>query len=186
MRVLDHPLAIAFACALALAPPTYAAGTKTPKPPVTKPVTTVDQFVTVAAGRGLASMELSDLALQRSESAAVRRLARQAHDEHARAVDTLRGLATGPGIGAAPPETIDLEQRGIKSRLAGLQGPAFDRAYVDALRTNDDRDIALYRAYGREARDPALQSWIADQLVTIRKRRQLIDAAALEVRDARP
>jgi putative membrane protein len=142
----------------------------------------LDQFVAQAAGRSLAGVELSDLALQRSESAAVRRLARRAHDEHANTFDTLLGLATGAGGTAAPPETIDLEQRGIKSRLAALSGRAFDRAYVDALRTNDDRDIALYRSYAHDGSDAAFKQWVEEQLTTIRKRRQLIDAAALEIR----
>jgi len=142
----------------------------------------LDQFVSQAAGRSLAGVELSDLALQRSESAAVRRLARRAHDEHAHTFDTLLGLATGAGVTAAPPETIDLEQRGIKSRLSALSGRAFDRAYVDAIRTNDDRDIALYRTYARDGGDAAFTQWVEEQLTTIRKRRQLIDAAALEIR----
>lgn len=93
----------------------------------------------------------------------------------------MRALATGAGNTASPSETIDLEQRGIKSRLAALSGAAFDRGYIDAVRTNDDRGIAIYRAYVRDAKDPALKSWIDEQLATIRKRRERIEAAAQEV-----
>jgi putative membrane protein len=165
--------------------PTCAAA-KTPHPAtVQRPQHNVDQFVATAAGRSLAGIELSELALQRSESPAVRRLARRAHDETAHTFDTLLALATGAGISAAPPETIDLEQRAIKSRLAGLHGPAFDRAYVAALRTNDDRDIALYRGYARDGHDAAFASWVQDQLTTIRKRRQLIEATDREISSAR-
>lgn len=141
-----------------------------------KPPRTVDQFVAQSAGRSLAGIELSDLALQRSENAAVRRLARRAHDDHAHTYETLLALATGAGLSAAPPETMDLEQRGIKSRLTSLQGRAFDEAYVAALRTNDERDIALYRSFARISKDEAFTAWVDEQLDTIRKRRQLIDA----------
>jgi putative membrane protein len=141
-----------------------------------------ERFLEQAAGRSLAGMELSDLALQRTERAAVRQLARRIVAEQAQAYETILGLATGAGIATAPPATLDLEQRGIKSRLASLQGADFDRAYVQALRTNESRDIALYRAYARDGRDPALKTWAADQLQTIRKRQQLIEAAALEIR----
>jgi putative membrane protein len=140
-----------------------------------------ERFVEQAAARSLAGLELSDLALQRSESAAVRRLARRTHDEQAQSYEALLGLATGAGTTAAPPDTIDLEQRGIKSRLAALRGADFDRAYVNALRTNEDRDIALYRAYAQKGSDATLKEWATDRLQLIRRRRQLIEATALEI-----
>ena len=127
-------------------------------------------------------MELSDLALQRSESPSVRRLARRAHDEHTAAYDALLGVATSATSTLKPPSTMDLEQRGVKSKLAGLRGREFDRAYVQALRTNEDRDIALYRAYAKDGKDEGLKVWANDQLTQIRKRRQLIEAALQELR----
>lgn len=141
-----------------------------------------DAFVEKAAGRSLAGIELSALALQRSETPAVRRLAQRAHDEHAAAYEALLGVATGAAATAKPPSTMDLEQRGVKSRLAGLRGRAFDRAYVEALRTNEDRDIALYRAYAKDGRDPGLKAWASEQLALIRKRRQLIESTLAELR----
>jgi putative membrane protein len=144
-----------------------------------------DRFLERAAARSLAGLELSELALQRSESPAVRRLARRAVDEHAATYESILGLATGAGVTASPPSTLDLEHRGIKARLAGLRGSAFDRAYVDALRTNDDRDIALYRGFARTSPSEALGSWVATQLATIRKRRQLIEVTAREIAQAR-
>lgn len=141
-----------------------------------------DVFVETAAGRSLAGMELSELALQRCESPAVRRLARRAHDEHAAAYEALLGVATGATSTLKPPSAMDLEQRGVKSKLAGLRGRAFDRAYVQALRTNEDRDIALYRGYAKDGKDEGLKAWAAEQLGMIRKRRQMIEAATLEIR----
>jgi putative membrane protein len=141
-----------------------------------------EAFVEQAAGRSLAGMELSDLALQRCESPAVRRLARRAHDEQAAAYEALLGVATGASSTLKPPSTMDLEQRGVKSRLAGLRGRAFDRAYVQALRTNEDRDIALYRSYAKDGKDEALKVWAADQLTLIRKRRQLIESTLAELK----
>ncbi len=141
-----------------------------------------DAFVERAAGRSLAGMELSALALQRCESPTVRRLARRAHDEHAAAYEALLGVATGATSTLKPPSTMDLEQRGVKARLATLRGRAFDRAYVQALRTNEDRDIALYRAYAKDGKDEALKTWANDTLTLIRKRRQLIEAALNELR----
>ncbi|MCC6763501.1 MAG: DUF4142 domain-containing protein [Deltaproteobacteria bacterium] len=167
------------ACLLALAPALAAAAP--PKRRAAHPARTVDQFVARAAGRSLAGIELSDLALQRSGDASVRRLARRAHDEHVHTYDTLLGVATGAGISAAPPETIDLEQRAIKSRLSALHGAAFDRAYVEALRANDERDIALYRSFAAATKDEALKAWVAEQLATIRRRRQLIAGTAREI-----
>lgn len=127
-------------------------------------------------------MELSELALQRSENASVRRLARRAVDEHATAYEALLGISTGASSTAKPPSSIDLEQRGVKSKLAGLRGREFDRTYVQSLRTNEDRDIALYRAYAKDGKDEGLKTWANDQLTLIRKRRQLIESALQELR----
>lgn len=187
-----HPLLfrrvlVVLACALGIATSVDAASRTKKRAPVsptrttTKAPRSVDAFVSQSAGRSLAGIELSDLALQRSDNAAVRRLARSAHDEHAHTYETLLALATGAGLSAAPPETMDLEQRGIKARLTSLQGRAFDDAYVAALRANDERDIALYRSFARTSKDEALKAWIDEQLGTIRKRRQLIDATAREL-----
>ncbi len=139
-------------------------------------------FVGTAAGRGLAYVELSELALQRSQNAVVRRLARRIIDEHLHGYDDLLWLASASGTEA--PSTIDLEQRGIKSRLATLSGAEFDRAYLQALLTNDARDIALYRAYAERGRDEELKKWAAERLPTLRRQRQLASAAMAEV--ARP
>jgi len=145
-----------------------------------------ERFLEQAAARSLAGLELSALALDRSDNAAVRRLARRTHDEHAAAYEALLGIATGAGTTAAPPESIDLEQRGIKSRLTALRGPDFDRAYIQALRTNEDRDIALYRDYTQHGADASLKQWANERLQQIRKRRQLIESTALEVPKASP
>jgi putative membrane protein len=141
-----------------------------------------EPFVERAAGRSLAGIELSELALQRGESPAVRRLARRAIDEHAATYEALLGVATGASSTLKPPSSMDLEQRAVKTRLATLRGRAFDRAYVEALRTNEDRDIALYRGYAKDGKDDALKQWAAEQLTLIRKRRQLIEAALAELR----
>lgn len=178
---------IGVACTGALATAAYAASPAkkrtvvAPTRATTKAPRSVDQFVAQSAGRSLAGIELSDLALQRSENAAVRRLARTAHDEHAHTYETLLALATGAGVSAAPPETLDLEQRGIKARLTSRHGRAFDAAYVDALRANDERDIALYRSFASTTKDEAFKAWVEEQLGTIRKRRQLIDATMREL-----
>jgi putative membrane protein len=141
-----------------------------------------EPFVERAAGRSLAGIELSELALQRRENATVRKLARRAVDEQAATYEALLGVATGASSTLKPPSSMDLEQRAVKSKLAALHGRAFDRAYVQALRTNEDRDIALYRAYANDGKDEALKAWANDTLALIRKRRQLIETALQELR----
>lgn len=167
--------AIATALALTLLLVSFAASSAAERAPT-------DAFVERAAGRSLAGIELSELALQRGEAPSVKRLARRAVDEHAAAYEALLGVATGATSTLKPPSSMDLEQRGVKTKLAGLRGRAFDRAYVQALRTNEDRDIALYRSYAKDGKDEGLKVWAADQLTQIRKRRQLIESALAELR----
>jgi putative membrane protein len=167
------PTIAAFVCCVVAASPAHGAGHGHPDP--------TERFLEQAAGRSLAGMELSDLALQRSGSAVVRRLARRTVVEESQVYEALLGLATGAGTTVVLPDTLDLEQRGIKSRLASLGGAEFDRAYVQALRTNEDRGLALYRAYVHDGKDAVLTTWAADRLRAIRRRQQLAEAAALEI-----
>jgi len=140
---------------------------------------TSGSFVTQSARRGLAIAELSALALQRSQHPEVRRLARRMHDGHLQAYDDLLALAGQAGL--ETPDSIDLEQRGIKSRLATLSGPAFDRAYLAALRTNQERDIALFRGYAKNGEDQGLKDWAAQQLAAARRDQQQTDAVARDI-----
>jgi putative membrane protein len=136
-------------------------------------------FVTQAAHRGLANAELSQLALQRSQSPDVRRLARHMVDEQMRAYDDLLALAGQAGL--ETPDQIDLEQRTVKSRLAALSGTAFDRDYLQALHTNQERDIALFRGYAKSGEDPGLKDWATHRLPALRRDQQLTDTVARDV-----
>lgn len=148
-----------------------AVGAQTPSPNTA--------FVAAAAHRGLAYVELGELALQRGRHPEVKRLARRLVDDNLQSYETLLWLVAGTDTEA--PKTLDLEQRGIKSRLASLSGAAFDRAYLDALRRNQTRDIALYRTYADKGTDPDLKSWAADRLLALRRHQQWTTAAATEV-----
>lgn len=167
---------------LLLATSAFAAGpTKASKPAKPPKAAASNQFVDAAVGRNLAGLELSQLALQRTTTPAIRRLAQQLVRESASSYETLLEIASEAGP-TRMPDTIDLEQRGIKSRLSSLSGAAFDQAYLAALKTIDDRDIALYRTYAAHGDDDLLKSWANDRLPAIRKRRQLAETTALEIR----
>ena len=136
-------------------------------------------FVTQSARRGLAFAELSEVALQRSQHPEVRRLAQRVRDTHLRGYDDLLALAGQAGL--ETPDSIDLEQRGIKSRLTALSGAAFDREYLAALRLNQQRDIALFRSYAKSGEDPGLKDWATQQLTTLRREQQQTDAVTREL-----
>ncbi len=177
----SHRFGVAYA--LLVASNVIAAGptTKAPKSAPPPKAAASNQFVDAAIRRNLASLELSQLALQRTTTPAIRRLAQQLERDSAASYEAILEIASAAGP-TRTPDTIDLEQRGIKSRLTSLSGAAFDQGYLAALKTNDDRDIALYRAYAAHGDDDLLKGWAHDRLPAIRQRRQLAEAAALEIR----
>jgi putative membrane protein len=136
-------------------------------------------FVTQSARRGLAIAELSEVALQRSQNPEVRKLARRMHDSQLKGYDDL--LAVAGQAGLETPDSIDLEQRGIKARLTGLSGTTFDREYLQAIRTNQDRAIALLRSYGKTGEDQGLKDWANQQLPTLRRDQQLAESVARDL-----
>jgi putative membrane protein len=125
-------------------------------------------FMQDAARGSAAEVELGQLAEQRATSPAVRSFGRMMVDDHQRAADALRDLASRKGM--TLPTEPGLEQKALEMRLRHLHGARFDRAYVQAM-VNDHRKVA--DAFAKEARgsggDPDVKSWADHTLPTIRQ-----------------
>lgn len=88
-------------------------------------------FAEQAAKRGAAEVELGRLAAERSANAEVKQFAQMMVSDHTRAGDELRQASSANGlqlVGELPDDSAQLMQK-----LQGLQGPEFDREYMDAM-----------------------------------------------------
>lgn len=123
-------------------------------------------FLRAAAVSSQFELQASRLAAERAQSEAVRAYAAelQAYQETAH-LDLLRLLH---GRAMAPP-MMDNAQRKALQKLAKLQGPAFDREYVELLGRRQQReDVQQFERAALGVSDPVLRGWIDRQLPSLR------------------
>jgi predicted outer membrane protein len=92
------------------------------------------EFARRATLRGITDLELARLAEQKASSPAVKQFAQQIVNDQGTANDELKRVAGSSSI--TTPEAVDSKHKAEIARLASLDGPAFDRAYIaDQLST---------------------------------------------------
>jgi putative membrane protein len=101
-------------------------------------VRTADKdFVRDLAIANMAEIELGKLALERAANADVKKFAQMMIDDHTKAGEDLKAIASRHNIPV--PTAIDDDHRDVREKLASRQGPDFDRAYIeDMVEGHDD------------------------------------------------
>jgi putative membrane protein len=100
------------------------------------------QFLTQAIHSGLAEVELSRLARDRTDNAQVRSFAQQMIDEHYNANRQLTTLAEAQEV--TVPTSMDSEHQTIHQQLSQLSGTSFDREYMAGQIRDHETAVALY------------------------------------------
>ncbi len=88
-------------------------------------------FVCRAAEGSAAEVELADLALTKSDNDSVKEFAEQMKRDRSAAQGVLAQAASREGIDV--PKTLDDQHRTIKAELEKLDGPEFDRRYMNYM-----------------------------------------------------
>lgn len=148
---------LAFAAAPALA------GARKASPAAKK--TSDPAFVMAAAQANMAEIELGKLAETRGSNELVKTFARRMVDDHQKALDNLKMIATNDKI--AWPSTLDQKDQALKDRLAKLSGKAFDDAYMRAMVTDHRKDVAEFREESKEAKQTDIKGYASSTLPTL-------------------
>lgn len=134
-------------------------------------------FLEQAAENGHAEVSAGRLALTKARDPKVRDFAQRMVDEHTRAHDDLRTLASARQHQI--PTEASTAQKGREMVIANVGDDSFDRRYlnqmgIEAYRTS----IPLYEKTARESRDPEVKAFASRQLPAMRQHMQ--DAQALK------
>jgi putative membrane protein len=132
-----------------------------------------EDFVKDAAQGGMAEVELGQLALKNSQNADVKKFGQMMIDDHGKANTELKALAGKKNITLPSDEG---PHKSTKERLSGLNGPAFDKAYVDAMMTDHNNDIKDFEYQANSGTDPDVKAFAAKTLPTLKKHLQAIEA----------
>ena len=133
-----------------------------------------NQWATKAAGGGMAEVKLGQLAQDHASSQAVKDFARRMIEDHTNANNQLQQIAGGKGI--TLPGDMDAKDRETYNHLASLNGPAFDRAYMEDMVKDHREDIAEFKREASSGSDPALKHFAAMTLPTLEQHLQLAES----------
>ena len=124
-----------------------------------------ETFVVKAAHGGMAEVELGKLAADKAASDEVKKFGQRMVDDHGKANDELKILAQNKHI--TLPDTIDPQDKALHDRLAQLSGPAFDRAYMQAMLADHRKDVNEFRIEAKSGKDADVKGWAAKTLPTL-------------------
>jgi len=135
-------------------------------------------FVQQAGMSGSAELELSRLAIRQAQSADVRKFAEDMVREHERNNRELETIAAHENI--APPKTIDDEHAQLRAQLSVMHGSDFDRAYMDAMRSDHEKLAVLLRSSQATVSTPELRRYITSTLPVVQDHLQMAESVHLE------
>jgi putative membrane protein len=129
------------------------------------------EFVEEAAKGGMAEVELAKIAQERASSPEVKQFAQRMEQDHSKANEQLRMLAQSKGVTmpAGPKATENHEA----SKLSKLQGPDFDRAYMDHMVKDHEKDVKEFNKMAKNAKDPDVKAFAQQTAPTLEEHLQL-------------
>ncbi len=137
------------------------------------------KFVMEAARGGMAEVELGQLAAQKASSSEVKSFGQMMVDDHTKANDELKSLASGKGI--TVPTDLDAKSKAQKARLEKLSGEEFDRAYMRDMERDHRKDVAEFKRESASGKDQELKDWAGKTLPTLEKHLQHAEQTASAV-----
>lgn len=133
---------------------------------------TPQSFASQAAVISKAEIELGQLALRNTEDQNVRKYAERMVKDHSAADKKLQAIAAKENLQL--PQSLDAEHQSLKTKLQGLKGEDFDRAYAQAMANGHDKAVALFESASQQPQMPEdLKQFAASTLPTLEQHKEL-------------
>jgi putative membrane protein len=128
------------------------------------------QFVQHAAQGGMMEVQLGQLAQEKGQSDAVKQLGQTLANDHQQANQRLQQIAQAKQIDVS----TDMGQKHQQqmSKLQNQSGAAFDRAFLQAVIQEHQRDITEFRSQSNQTQDTALRDFTTSTLPTLEQHLQ--------------
>ena len=131
-----------------------------------KPTTRAEQsFLNEAARGGMMEVELGRVATQNESNDRVKEFGQRMVDDHSKANDDLKGLASRENV--TLPTAVSKDEQKQIDRLSKLHGAAFDKAYMQAMLQDHEKDVAKFRQESKTASDPDVKDFASRTLPTL-------------------
>jgi putative membrane protein len=131
-------------------------------------------FVNKAATGGMEEVELGKLAQQKASSQRVKNFGQMMVDDHSKANDQLKTIATQKNIDI--PSAITDDQRKDIDMLSKKSGGEFDKAYVDMMVNDHKKDIEEFKKAQAKVNDNDIKNFAINTLPTLQRHLDSIQA----------
>ena len=125
------------------------------------------KFVEKAATGGMVEVQLGQLAQEKASNEQVKEFAARMAQDHAKANDELKQLATSKG--ANVPAAVGKSQQKDVDKLQKLSGADFDRAYMKQMVSDHKTDINDFQKEAKSGKDADLKSFATTTLPTLQE-----------------
>jgi putative membrane protein len=135
-------------------------------------------FAKKAAVGGMAEVELGRLATEKASSARVKEFGQRMVDDHSKANDQLKQVASAEGIEL--PSEIDAKTKATIDKLSKLSGAEFDKAYMADMVKDHEHDVAEFAKAAKHSDSP-VGSFAEKTLPTLRDHLKMAQDVEKEV-----
>jgi putative membrane protein len=139
-----------------------------------------DDFVMKAANGGKMEVELGRLAIRKGRSIAVKSFGHRMVVDHTAAGNKLKMLAAKKHI--TLPAAMDAEGHAAMQSLSALSGSAFDRAYMEMMVSDHEKDIAEFEMESTGGTDADIKAFATKTLPTLKTHLRLAQATAAKLK----
>jgi putative membrane protein len=129
------------------------------------------KFMEKAALGGIAEVQLGQLATEKAAAPAVRQFGQRMVDDHGKANDELKQLASQKGV--TLPTTMDKSSQKEHDRLSKLSGAEFDRAYMKHMVSDHRKDVSEFKSEASKAKDADLKQFVQKTLPVLEEHLKL-------------
>lgn len=120
------------------------------------------QFVKEAASGGMMEVEIGKLAQQKGASDAVKQMGEKLVQDHTKANDQLKEVATK--VGVTVPNALDPKDQSKVDKLSSLSGNGFDKAFTKDAIKDHEHDIKMFKEEAKNGTNPDLKNFASQTL----------------------
>lgn len=131
-----------------------------------------DPFLTEAASGGMAEVELGKIASAKAQNPEVKKFAEMMVTDHSKANDELKALAAKKNV--TLPTAPLAKHQSVIQKLQGMSGAEFDKAYVDDMLEDHEKDVAEFEKQSQSNPDADVKAFAAKTLPTLKKHLEAI------------
>lgn len=131
-----------------------------------------EKFAKNAALGGMTEVELGKLATQKASDAKVKEFGQKMVDDHTKANDNLKQIASKSNIDI--PSSLDSKHQSRIDKLSKLSGPDFDKAYVKDQLKDHETDVREFKDEANNGTDPNVKTFASSTLPTLQEHLEMV------------